>query len=104
MELTEEQLQFVCDRDPAFTALRADLRETINTTEHEMRLTIAQMLITIIPCLMPGMGDNLQSLTVKVPAEFLKSMLVFFQGFSTMMDQAEALQASIASARNASLN
>jgi len=104
MELTDAQLAFIADTDPAFKALRADLRATINETEHEIRLTIAQMLITIIPCLMPGMGDSLQSLTVEVPAEFLKSMLVFFQAFNVMMDSAEALEASIASTRNAHLN
>jgi len=104
MELTKEQLALVADTDPAFLELRADVRATINTTEQEIRTAIAQMLVQIVPCLMPGMGGNLPALTVTVPAEFIKSMLVLFKGLSVMLDKDEALQASIANARKARSN
>ena len=104
MELTDAQLAFTADTDSTLKVLRADLRATINTTEHEMRLSIAEMLIKITPHLMPGAGDGLESLAVEVPANLIKSMTPFFQGYSLMMDQVEAHQAAIASARNANLN
>ena len=104
MELTEAQLALVADTDPAFLELRADVRATINTTEQEMRTTIAEMLVLIVPCLMPGMGGSLPALAIEVPAAFIRSMYVCFKGLSVMLDKDEALQAAIARARKASFN
>ena len=104
MELTDAQLAFVAETDPAFMVLRADVRKDINDAETAFRVTILEMLQGLATILALEIVEGMTEIILEVPAKFIRDMLPFFQGLSDLRDQSEELQASIASARNAHLN
>jgi hypothetical protein len=91
-----EHRPFVADADPAFVALRADIRDNLRTTEDAFRAALRECLLDVIP---PELAAAMPSAAVDLPARFLRGLLPFFAGFSEMLDAAELLSAEVTRAR-----
>jgi hypothetical protein len=96
---------FVADTDGAFLALRADTRAEIRDAELIFRAVLIKMFEQIRPLLRPELAAvDLQPIAMETPAEFIRGMLPFFQGYSEMLDQGEALQMTLRRSQGSSLN
>ena len=104
MELTDEQLAFTAETDPAFKALRPDVRAEINDAETAFRVTICEMLQKLSAILPEEICYGMTSIILEVPAKFIRDMAPFFRDLSDRRNEAEALQAALAKARKASSN
>jgi hypothetical protein len=87
--MTEKQEQpFIADVDPAFSAMRSEVRVDLRAAEAEFRRILREELLAKVP---PELAASLASIDVDMARLFIKGLEPFFAGLNEMLNAAEVL-------------